>query len=93
MSRFAHLTPQFVKVDELLELDAIEVAEQRELRLGLSGGCGLPEVLDDDARVHLLLDIDRDDRYLEIGGVLLVLPFPDELGIEARIARVEACAR
>jgi adenine-specific DNA-methyltransferase len=38
--------------------------------------------------VHLLLDVDRDDRHLKVGRVLLVLTPPDKLRVEARIAWV-----
>src|SRR4051794_28333550 len=43
--------------------------------------------------MDLLLDVDGDDGDLEVGGVLLIFPFPDELRIERWVPRVEHLRR
>ncbi len=78
-----------VELDELLELDAVVVVEQRHLGLGLALARRVAQVLDDHLRQDLLLDVDGDDRHLEVAGVLLVLALPHELRVERRVAGVE----
>ncbi len=75
-----------VELHDLLELEAVEVAEQvrlRRARRPLSG----PQVFDQRLRRDLLLDEDWDGRNGEIVRVLLVLALPDELRVERRVAR------
>jgi len=49
-----------VELDQLLEVDAVEVAKQRGLRVGV-GQLGLrSNLFDDGLRLDLLLDVDRD---------------------------------
>ena len=69
-------------------VEAVEIVEQRQLGLLLSGLRRLAQVLDERLRMHLLLDVDRNDGHLERARILLVLPFPHELRIERRIARI-----
>src|SRR5690349_9698708 len=78
-----------IKVDALLEIvDAVEVVEQRQLRLLLAYFRRVAQILDERLRVNLLLDIDGNDGYLEVARVLLVLALPHELRIERRVARI-----
>jgi hypothetical protein len=73
----------------LLELDAVEVAEQFEGLLGFAGPGGLAQVFDDDLRVNLFLDVNGHGGDFERTGILFVLALPDELRVERRVARVE----
>ena len=57
-----------VELDELLELDAVEVVEERQLGLGLALARRVAQVLDDRLRADLLLDVDGDDRHLEVAA-------------------------
>jgi hypothetical protein len=40
--------------------------------------------------MHLLLDVERRGVDDEVAPVLLILPTPDELGIEVAVARILA---
>ena len=85
-----------VEVHLLVELgiaQPVEVVEERELRLLLPRLRRHAQVLDDDLRVDLLLDVDRHDRHGEVGAVLLVLALPDELRVERRVARIQHVLR
>jgi hypothetical protein len=83
-----------VEVDLLAEfLDAVEVVEERQLRLRLAFLGGVSQILDQRLRMDLLLDVDRDDRDLERLAVLLVLSLPNELRVERRVPRVEESLR
>ena len=48
----------------------------------------LEEVVDEDFWVDLFLDVERRGVDDEVAPVLLILPAPDELGIEVGIPRV-----
>ena len=69
-------------------LQTVEVGEQVKLRRLFGLGAG-SQVVDQRLRVNLLLDVDRHGGDFERGLIELVLPFPDELRIERRIARIK----
>src|SRR5688572_12439689 len=83
-----------VEVDLVEPAKAVERLEQRQLRLllGLPGRAA--EVLDHDAGVDLLLDVDWRRVGDEVGVSLAalvsgrILPAPDELRVEALVPRV-----
>jgi len=67
-----------VEIDLLLEvLDAVEVVEESQLGLLLTGLRRLPQAFDQRLWVDLLLNVDGDDRNSEILAVLLVFSLPD----------------
>ena len=77
-----------VEVDDVEVAEPVEGLEQRQLGLVLGPGGGAAQVLDQDPRVDLLLDVDRRRVGDEVLAVELVLALPDELRIERRVARV-----
>ena len=77
-----------VEVDQVELAEAVEGLEQGQLGLVLGPGGGVAEVLDQDARIDLLLDVDRRRVGDEVLAVELVLALPDELRVERRVARV-----
>src|SRR5438067_548484 len=74
-------------------VEAVEIVEQRQLGLLLSGLRRVAQVLDERLRMHLLLDVDRNDGHLERARILLVLPFPHELRLERRLVPPSADPR
>src|SRR5438045_3143760 len=83
-----------VEVDLVEPTQPVERFEERQLRLVLRPLGRAPEVLDQDAGVDLLLDVDRGrvsyEVYVCLADVVLgrVLPAPDELRVEALVPRV-----
>ena len=77
-----------VEVDEVEVVEAVEVVEQGEFGFVFGALSGAAEVLDDDPRVDLLLDVDRGGVGDEVLAVEFVLSLPDELRVERRVALV-----
>ena len=77
-----------VEVDEVEVVEAVEVVEQGEFGFVFGALGGAAEVLDDDPRVDLLLDVDRRGVGDEVLAVEFVLALPDELRVERGVARV-----
>ena len=73
--------------------DAVEVVEEIELHLGCSFLALAQEVINERLGMHLLLNVERRGVDDEVAPVLLILPTPDELGIEVGIARIPHLAR
>ena len=73
--------------------DAVEVVE--EVKLHLRGGflALAQQVINERLRMHLLLNVERRGMHDEVAPVLLILPSPDELGIEVGVARILHLAR
>ena len=71
--------------------DAVEIGEEigREVALVVLAFLGLlQQVVDERLRVDFFLNVEWRGIDDEVAPVLLILPPPDELGIEIRIARV-----
>ena len=73
--------------------DAVEVVEEVKLHLGCGFLALAQQVINEGLRMHLLLDVERRGMDDEVAPVLLILPTPDELGIEVGIARIPHLAR
>src|SRR6266699_5223776 len=76
-----------IELDQLLELDAVEIAPEVQLRFPsrLLG----TQVVDERLRMDLLLDVDRHRSHFERTPVLLVLALPDKLWVQRCVAWVE----
>ncbi len=70
-----------VELHHFLKLDAVKIGKEVELR-GLAFIRLGAEVFYDVLGVNLFLDIDRHGGHFKVFGVLLVLAFPDKLGVK-----------
>ena len=93
-SNYQALLEQVVLVELGLRLgarEAVKVGEEVEVRARLLRlpRFRLPEqIIDQDFGMHFLLDVERRRLDDEVAPILVVLPSPDKLRIEVRIARI-----
>ena len=76
--------------------DAVEVGEEvgrEHPSLVLALLRGAQQIVDEDLRVNLLLDVERWRVDDEVAPVLLILSAPNELRVEVGVARVARILR
>src|SRR6266566_7097710 len=70
-----------VELNQLHRAKSVKVVEKGQLRLRRAIFAGLAKVLDQHARIDLLLNVDRWRLNLEISTILVVLSSPYELRV------------